>query len=100
VGCLHAIAAATRMPGLLAIVHAGAISPHERALGEWQAELETVPEIAGALGRALDFLDLVAGALVVDPERMRANLAGCGPAAGAALEAVDELLAGLSPYLT
>jgi 3-carboxy-cis,cis-muconate cycloisomerase len=100
VGCLHAIAAATRMPGLLAIVHAGAISPHERALGEWQAELETVPEIAGALGRALDFLDLVAGSLVVDPERMRANLGGCGPAAAAPLEAVDELLAGLSPYLT
>jgi 3-carboxy-cis,cis-muconate cycloisomerase len=100
VGCLHAIAAATRMPGLIATVHAGAAQlEHERALGGWQAELVAVPEIAGALGSALDFLDTIAASLVIDAERMRANVAACGPAP-ASTDAVDELLANLAPYLT
>jgi len=100
VGCLHAIAAATRMPGLIATVHAGAAQlEHERALGGWQAELVAVPEIAGALGSSLDFLDTVASSLVIDAERMRANLAACGPAP-ASTDAVDELLGNLAPYLT
>ena len=100
VGCLHAIAAATRMPGLVATVHAGAAGlEHERALGGWQAELVVVPEIAGALGSALDFLDTIAGSLVIDAERMRANLGACGSAPQSRV-AVDELLAGLAPYLT
>jgi len=100
VGCLHALAAAARMPGLLATVHLGAAQlEHERALGGWQAELVAVPEIAGALGSSLDFLDTIAAALVIDAGRMRANLAACGPAP-ASLDAVDELLGGLAPYLT
>ena len=100
VGCLHALAAAARMPGLIATVHFGAAElEHERALGGWQAELVAVPEIAGALGSALDFLDTIAGSLVVDAGRMRANLAACGPAP-ASLDAVDELLGILTPYLT
>lgn len=99
VGCVHALVAATRMPGLLATVHAGALAEHERALGGWQAELETVPDIAGALGRALDFLDMVGNSLIVDPARMAQNLAACTPAAGNVDEAIDELLAGLAPYL-
>ncbi len=100
VGCVHAAAAATRMPGLIATLHAAALSQHERALGAWQAELEIVPEIAGALGRALDFVDILAAGIVLDPARMRANLAACGPAPAASHEAVDALLARLAPYLT
>jgi 3-carboxy-cis,cis-muconate cycloisomerase len=102
VACLHALAAATRMPGLLATVHAGAIAEHERALGGWQAELATVPAIAGALGAALDFLDTIAGSLVVNAERMRANVVAYGEQAPAASldAAVDELLEELAPYLT
>jgi 3-carboxy-cis,cis-muconate cycloisomerase len=100
VGCLHALAAAARMPGLIATVHIGAAElEHERALGGWQAELVAVPEIAGALGSSLDFLDTIAGSLVIDAERMRANLGACGPAP-ASQDAVDELLANLAPYLT
>lgn len=104
VACVHALAAATRIPGLLAIVHAASVSEHERALGGWQAELATVPEIAGCLGSALDFLDTIAGSLVVDGARMAANLATYG--AGEThnpkgLEtAIDELLDGLSRHLT
>jgi 3-carboxy-cis,cis-muconate cycloisomerase len=104
VACAHALAAATRIPGLLAIVHAGALSEHERALGGWQAELATVADIAAALGSSLDFLDTIASSLEVDGARMAANLAAYG--AGEAhnpkgLEtAIDELLDGLSRHLT
>jgi 3-carboxy-cis,cis-muconate cycloisomerase len=102
VGCAHALAAATRMPGLLAIVHAAAISEHERALGGWQAELATVPQMADALGASVDFLETLATGLVIDAARMKANVDayGEGPAAGDLAAATDELLADLAPYLT
>ncbi len=100
VGCVHALAAATRIPGLLATLHAASVAEHERALGGWQAELEIVPDIAGALGRALDFLDTIGNFLIVDPARMGQNLAACGPSSGSPREAADELLARLAPYLT
>ncbi len=103
VGCVHALSAASRMPGLIAALHAGAIAEHERALGGWQAEWSVVPEIACALGTSLDFLDTVASSLVVDGARMKENLARYGePGAApvdALLPAVDELLAALAPYL-
>ena len=101
--CGHALAAATRMPGLLAIVHAGAVAEHERALGGWQAELATVADIAQALGSSLDFLDTIAAGLVVDPARMAANLraAGAGAPDVAILAGrIDELLAALAPTLS
>ena len=103
VGCVHALAAATLMPGLLASLHASGIAEHERALGGWQAELALVPEIAAALGSSLDFLDGIAACLVVDAARMKANFAAYG--GGAAIDtqalqpALDELLATLAPYL-
>ena len=103
VACAHALAAATRMPGLLATVHAAAISEHERALGGWQAELATIPAIAGVLGSSLDFLDTIAASLVVNAERMKANVTAYGeeePPAAAFGDAVDELLADLAPHLT
>ena len=101
--CAHALAAATRMPGLLAIVHAGALAEHERALGGWQAELATVADIVQALGTSLDFLDTIAAGLVVDPARMAANLRAIGEAApDVSIMALrtDELLAGLAASLT
>jgi 3-carboxy-cis,cis-muconate cycloisomerase len=101
VACAHALAAAVRMPGLLATVHAAGIAEHERALGGWQAELIVVPEIAGTLGTSLDFLDTIAAALVVNAERMRANVAQYGEAPAASFEpAMDELLGELAPYLS
>ena len=99
VGCVHALAAATRMPGLLATVHAAAIAQHERALGGWQAELAVVPDIAGQPGSALDFLDGIASSLVVDAKRMKANLDAHGSGGAASPHAADEVLAALSPYL-
>ncbi len=99
VGCVHALAAATRMPGLIATLHAAAVAEHERALGGWQAELAVVPEIAGQLGSSLDFLDGIAQSLVVDAARMKANLGAQAGPAPSCIPAVEELLASLSPYL-
>jgi len=100
VACVEALAAATRMPGLLATLHAAGLGEHERALGGWQAELALVPEIAAALGGALDFLDTIAASLVIDAKRMAQNLERHGEPAPIHPEAVDELLAGLAPYLS
>jgi 3-carboxy-cis,cis-muconate cycloisomerase len=99
VGCAHALAAAVVAPGLLASLHAAALGEHERALGGWQAELALVPQLAGALGAALDFLDLVGASLVVDAGRMQANLEAHGTGGGNVAPAVDELLGELTPYL-
>jgi 3-carboxy-cis,cis-muconate cycloisomerase len=89
------------MPGLLATVHAASIGEHERSLGGWQAELAVVPEMADALGSAVDFLEIIGASLVVDAARMKANLeahgeAGARPGLAAA---TDELLADLAAYL-
>jgi 3-carboxy-cis,cis-muconate cycloisomerase len=103
VGCAHALAAAVRAPGLLATIHACALAEHERALGGWQAELATVPELAGCLGSALDFIEPLGTSLVVDAGRMAANIAAVqadAAAAQAALPATDEALAALSRYLS
>src|SRR5207244_13473222 len=82
VGCAHGLAAAIRMPGLLATLHAAGIAEHERALGGWQAELALVPEIASAFGSSLDFLETIAASLVINPARMKANLESHGESEG------------------
>ena len=74
VGCLQALAAATRAPGMVATLLSGAVGEHERALGGWQAELVTIPELVDAAGSALDALERISGGLVVNAERMKANI--------------------------
>ena len=100
----YALAAATRMPGLVATLHACAMAEDERALGAWQAELALVPEIAACLGTALDFLDVIGASLVVNAERMKANMQAHAPKGARGAEssqtACDELLATLAPYLS
>ncbi|HEU0027685.1 MAG TPA: 3-carboxy-cis,cis-muconate cycloisomerase [Ktedonobacterales bacterium] len=74
VGAAVALAAAQRAPGLVATMLAAMPQEHERGLGGWQAEWDTIPEIfllaAGALRRMVE----VAEGLDVDAQRMRANL--------------------------
>jgi 3-carboxy-cis,cis-muconate cycloisomerase len=74
VACLQALTAAARVPGLMATVLSSSVGEHERALGGWQAELVTIPDLLDATGSALDALERIAGGLVVNPERMKANL--------------------------
>jgi 3-carboxy-cis,cis-muconate cycloisomerase len=99
VACAHALAAATRAPALLASIQAGAAAEHERALGGWQAELDTVADLAHALGTSLDFVERIGAALVVDASRMKKNLearvelpATDAPTAAGLDAALEELL--------
>ncbi len=74
VGASVAIAAALRVPGLVATMLSAAAQEHERGLGNWPAEWETMPEIALLVAGALAAMADVAPGLDVDAERMRANL--------------------------
>jgi 3-carboxy-cis,cis-muconate cycloisomerase len=78
VACLQALTAAARVPGLVATLLSGSLGEHERALGGWQAELVTIPELVDAAGGALDAIERIAHGLVVNAERMKANLEALG----------------------
>ena len=74
VGSAVLISAATRVPGLLGTLFSAMPQEHERSLGLWHAEWETLPQIcclvAGALAQALN----IAQGLEVDAQRMAQNL--------------------------
>ncbi len=74
VGSAVLIGAATRVPGLLSTLFSAMPQEHERSLGLWHAEWETLPEIcclvSGALVQALN----IAQGLEVDERRMAQNL--------------------------
>jgi 3-carboxy-cis,cis-muconate cycloisomerase len=74
VGCAIALAAATRVPGLVATMLAAGVQEHERGLGNWPAEWDALPAIAEATAAALASMADVVTGLTVDTERMRANL--------------------------
>ncbi len=69
-----AIAAAIRAPGLVATLLAAMTQEHERGIGGWQAEWETLPALVRLTGGAARAIADALEALVVDPGRMRANL--------------------------
>lgn len=74
VAAASVLAAAMRVPPLVATMLAAMVQEQERGLGDWHAEWETLPEIvrltAGALARTRE----TARGLEVDSERMRQNL--------------------------
>jgi len=74
VGCAAVLTAAIRVPPLVATMLAGMTQEHERALGGWQAEWDTLPQIAALAAGALRQMGDVAAGLQVDAARMRANL--------------------------
>jgi 3-carboxy-cis,cis-muconate cycloisomerase len=74
VGCAIALAAAVRMPGLVSTMLNGMVQEHERAPGGWQAEWETLPEIAQLAAASLRQMREVTEGLSVDEQRMRVNL--------------------------
>ena len=74
VGASIALAAAVRVPGLVSTMLTAAVQEHERGLGDWPAEWETLPQIALLASGALAAMVEVAEGLDVDAERMRANL--------------------------
>jgi 3-carboxy-cis,cis-muconate cycloisomerase len=73
-GSVLALAAATRMPGLVAIFLAGMVQEHERAAGGLQAEWPVVSDAIETTGSALAAMAGAIDGLTVYPDRMRANL--------------------------
>ncbi len=74
-GCAIVLAAANRLPALVAAFLAGMVQEHERGLGGWHAEAATVVAAVQATGSAVAALAGAMEGLRVDPERMRANIA-------------------------
>lgn len=74
VGCAVALTAAVRVPSLVSTMLAGMVQEHERALGGWQAEWNSLPEIFQLTAGALRQMQQVAAGLVVDAAQMRENL--------------------------
>ena len=74
VGAAVLIAAATRAPGLVATLFAAMPQEHERSLGLWHAEWQTLPELCGLVSGALQQALLAVPGLEVDTARMRSNL--------------------------
>lgn len=87
-----ALAASVRAPGLVATMLAAMPQEHERGLGGWQAEWDTLPELIEVVGGAAVAVAQALDTLVVRPQAMAANLALSGGLVNA--EAVSIALAG------
>jgi len=74
VGSSVVLAASVRVPGLVATVLAAMPQEHERALGGWQAEWETIPALVRLSAGAARYTAEMLGGLEVDAARMRANV--------------------------
>lgn len=68
------IGAATRAPGLVATMFSAMPQEHERSLGLWHAEWDTLPELCCLVSGALQQALLLVPGLEVDAARMRVNL--------------------------
>ncbi|MFJ3050748.1 3-carboxy-cis,cis-muconate cycloisomerase [Pseudomonas nitroreducens] len=74
VGAAVLIGAATRAPGLVSTLFSAMPQEHERSLGLWHAEWESLPELCCLVSGALQQALLLVPGLEVDAERMLANL--------------------------
>src|ERR1700674_2210263 len=74
VACAAVLAAAQRVPGLVSAMLSSMVQEQQRALGAWQAEWETLPEIVCLSGGALHHLSEMLSGLHVDERRMLQNL--------------------------
>lgn len=73
-GCATALAAATRVPGLVSAFLSGMVQEHERSVGGWHAEAPTVAAIIQATGAALASMADACESLSIDQARMRRNI--------------------------
>ncbi len=74
VGCATVLTAATRVPALVSTMLSAMVQEHERALGGWQAEWDTLPEIMRLASGALEQMHAVISGLTIDTARMQRNL--------------------------
>ena len=89
-----AAAAAVQAPGLVATMLSAMPQEHERGLGGWQAEWDTLPALVNLTSRSAQAMAGVLPHLVVDEARMRNNLDAAGGVARA-----EGLVAALAPHL-
>jgi 3-carboxy-cis,cis-muconate cycloisomerase len=75
IACAITLAAAERVPGLIASFLSSMVQEHERAVGGWQSEWPTVASVVQSTGAAAASMAEVAEGLSVDPARMRQNIA-------------------------
>jgi 3-carboxy-cis,cis-muconate cycloisomerase len=74
VGSAVALAAAIRVPALVSVMLTAMVQEHERGLGGWHAEWETIPEIFLLAAGALAHMAHVVDGLEVYEEHMTHNL--------------------------
>lgn len=74
IGCTVALAAANRMPGLVANFLSGMIQENERSVGGWQAEWYNVSSAVEATALAAASISEVAQSLTVNAPRMKENI--------------------------
>jgi 3-carboxy-cis,cis-muconate cycloisomerase len=74
VGCSVILSASIRVPGLVSTMLSSMVQEHERGLGGWQAEWETLPEICILAAGALAHLEQILASLQVDQKAMARNL--------------------------
>jgi 3-carboxy-cis,cis-muconate cycloisomerase len=74
IGAAAVLAAAARAPALVSVLLGAMTQAHERGLGDWPAEWETIPELFLIAGGAVAHVARLAEGLIVDTERMRQNL--------------------------
>src|ERR1700686_5303056 len=74
VACAMILAAATRVPGLVATMLTAMLQEDERGLGGWHAEWDTLPEIVCLTAGAMHHLANAVPRLEIDVKRMRENL--------------------------
>jgi 3-carboxy-cis,cis-muconate cycloisomerase len=73
-GCAIALAAANRLPGLVASMLASMPQEHERSVGAWHAEAPIVADATQTTGSALSAMADVIEGLTIDTARMRRNI--------------------------
>jgi 3-carboxy-cis,cis-muconate cycloisomerase len=68
------LSAAMRVPSLVSTMLSGMVQQHERGLGGWHAEWETLPEIVQLTGGVLHHLAETLPRLEINTQKMRENL--------------------------
>jgi len=74
IGCALTLAAAQRVPGMVATFLSAMVQEHERGVGGWQVEWPTIAGAIQSTGVAVASMAEVAEGLSVDTARMRANI--------------------------
>ncbi len=72
--CSIMLAAAMRAPGLVATMLSSMVQEHERGLGGWQAEWESLPELFRLTAGSLHSARQLISGIVIDADTMREHL--------------------------